>query len=666
MSLLFILISLLIGLNLRYSIILGIIEAVILLIFLFIRISKKFALVSLLFVLLGVGVSFIRPSFNKSTYRSLVVEVKDNYFIASSSLEKFYVYEKGHPHEIGDILEITGYKTELDFVTLESDFDFKEYLNNKGVYSELHITSLKVNFSGPIKINHLKQNFLSKFDENSKSLVAGMLFSKSEDGELKELASDLHFMRLISNSGLYLSLFYFLIYHLISIFVKKEKVSEILAIILFIPYGIFSFPRFIVIKFFIYRLLKYFNTHFFKKKLDYLTLLSITGLLFLTIDYHLAYQDSFILSYSIPFLTYFLNGSLPRKWKIRRRVILIAAVSVFFIPFYLKYYSEISILSILFQILLTPLFGIYFIMSLLAFIGIPLYGAINGFSSFLLFILKGIRPILLKIYAPKLPNWGVMVFESGYFISLYYLTIHHKPMIKLTVIPMVVAFSLYFVPIKNMMTSSVSFINVGQGDSTLIRKNNTTILIDTGGSTYKDIATDVLIPYFKKNRIYDIDLLITTHDDFDHSGAVDSLISNFKVKRYVTDYKAFPISIDGLTLTNYNVYPELWKEENDESLVIGFNLNNLSYLVMGDAPKKVENQIIKNNKNFKFDVLKVGHHGSNTSSGEEFIKTVDPDIGIISCGRNNRYGHPHKATLNVLKKYDVTIRRTDLEGTIVI
>ena len=666
MSFLFILISLLIGLNLRYSIIVGVIEALIVLIFVFIRISKKFALVSLAFVLIGVGVSFIRPSFNKSTYRSLVVEVKDNYFIASSSLEKFYVYEKEHPHEIGDILEIKGYKTDLDFVRLESDFDFKEYLNNKGVYSELHIESLKVKFSNPLKINKFKQNFLLKLDENSRSLLAGMLFSKNEDGELKDLASDLHFMRLISSSGLYLSLIYFLISRLLSIYVKKEKYRDIISLLLFVPYGFLSFPRFITLKFFFYHLFKYFNDHIFKKKLDYLTLLSLTGLFFLLIDYHYAYQDSYFLSFSIPLLTYFLNGSMPKKWKIKRRIVLLIAVSLLFIPFYLKYYSEISILSIVLQILLTPLFGIYFLLSILSLVGIPLYSAINGFSGFLLFILKGVRPFLFKIYAPNLPSWGVLIYELAYFTCLYYLSIRHKPMIKMTLIPFVVTFGLYFIPIKNVFTSSVSFINVGQGDATLIRKNNTTILIDTGGSVYKDIASDVLIPFFKKNRIYDIDLLITTHDDFDHSGAVSSLVNNFKVKRYAKDYREFPLLIDGITLTNYNVYPELWKEENDESLVIGFNLNNKSYLITGDAPKKIESQIIKDHKKFKFDVLKVGHHGSNTSSGQDFIKMVDPDIGIISCGKNNKFGHPHKATLSTLKKYDVKIRRTDLEGTIVI
>lgn len=159
-------------------------------------------------------------------------------------------------------------------------------------------------------------------------------------------------------------------------------------------------------------------------------------------------------------------------------------------------------------------------------------------------------------------------------------------------------------------------------------------------------------------------MLITTHDDFDHSGAVDSLIANFTVKRYVKNYQLFPISIGGLTFTNYNIYPELWSEENDRSLVVGFKTYNYSYLIMGDAPKKIENRIIQNNSYIPCDILKVGHHGSNTSSGDAFIKYLSPKVGIISCGKKNSYGHPHKEVISVLNKYKVRIRRTDLEGTI--
>ena len=189
-------------------------------------------------------------------------------------------------------------------------------------------------------------------------------------------------------------------------------------------------------------------------------------------------------------------------------------------------------------------------------------------------------------------------------------------------------------------------------------------MIDTGGMTNKDVAKDSLIPYLKKKQIYDIDLLITTHDDYDHSGAKDSLCKFFKVKNYINDASAFPLSINGINLYNYNNYQDEVTDENDKSFVIGFNLHNTSYLITGDAPKEIEYKIMEDYEFIDCDILKVGHHGSNTSTSDEFIKYLTPNEAIISCGKNNKYHHPHKETLDVLKKNKVKIRRTDEEGTI--
>ena len=190
-------------------------------------------------------------------------------------------------------------------------------------------------------------------------------------------------------------------------------------------------------------------------------------------------------------------------------------------------------------------------------------------------------------------------------------------------------------------------------------------MIDTGGLQYKDLAKETLIPFLQKKRIYNIDLVIATHDDYDHSGALDSLKENFYVKNVVTEASNFPISINGINLMNYNLYTQELYEENEKSLVVGFTLNHTSYLITGDATKGIENKIMKDNKSIPCDILKVGHHGSNTSTSDEWIKYLKPKEAVISVGKNNRYGHPHKEVINTLLKNHITIRRTDLEGTII-
>ena len=218
-----------------------------------------------------------------------------------------------------------------------------------------------------------------------------------------------------------------------------------------------------------------------------------------------------------------------------------------------------------------------------------------------------------------------------------------------------------FLPVENLLTQEVSFINIGQGDATLIRKGSVSVLVDTGGSLYQDLANESLIPYFRKKRIYDIDALVITHNDFDHNGAASSLCENFKVRQILDKKSDFPYKIGGITL--YNLNKENYNNDNENSLVLYFSMWGKKFLIMGDASIEVEKQILLDNPNLDCDILRVGHHGSNTSTSPEFISKITPSESIISVGKNY-YGHPHKDVIYTLEKYNVRIRRTDLEGTI--
>lgn len=662
---LFLFLSLLIGINIRYAAILGIIEAVLLVGFVLYRYSKKIASISALCLLLGVGLSFIRFDFQKEVYKSIVIEVKDNYYIVSSSFERLYVYEQNHTHEVGDIVSITGKKRELDFVTIESSFDFKEYLNkSKGVYYQLVVYEESTSFSNPIKINYLKKRFLSHFDEQSQGIVKQLLFGMSDDSEVVGLFKEAHLIRIISASGLFLNLIIsFVTYLGIRIF-KKDKIAELVTFIFLGVYSVFTYPRFVVSKYLLLLIFKWINKYKLKKRFSYIELLSISGILFLLLDYHHAYQTSFLLAYFLPTLIVISNASFKRIKKFKKKILILLISCIAIIPFTLTFYNELSIFSPILQIVLSPFLIIYYILAWISFIGIPIYQGINGFTYVLLQIIKLFSPILVKINGPPFSNLGIFLFEAVYLVILYYLSIGNRDLYSLIGVSFISVSTLYFIPIKSLIVATVSFINVGQGDACLIHKGTTDILIDTGGNIYKDIATECLIPYFKKQRIYDIDLLITTHNDYDHSGAASSLIENFKVKSYIKDYKHFPISIGGISLTNYNIYPNLWKEENDYSLVLYFTIKDNDFLIMGDAPITIEKEIIKDNPSLKCKYLKVGHHGSKTSSSEGFIRQMSPMEAIISCGKNNKYGHPHDQVVSLLKRYKINIRRTDIEGTI--
>ena len=593
----------------------------------------------------------------------MVVEVKDNYFVFSSSLEKMYVYEPDHPHEIGDILCIVGYKKELDFVHLESEFDFKDYLNKKGIKYQLEYKTIEVKYSNFIKVNYLRKKFLSNFDENTASVVSSLLFGVSKSSDYIDLGRDMQIVRLISSTGIYLSLIYKIINFFISKIFKRKRINEPVSVLLLTPLLIFSFPKFAVIKFFTLKGFRFINRGLLKNRFNYLELLSISAIIFLILDPNLARQDSFILCYSIPIIYLYINGSFHMKKRWIKETFTLTNIYLMCLPILIKYYSEIAILSPLIQILFAPLFSFLYLLSLLSFIGIPIYGFVSNYTSLIYAWLNSLGKINPVVFTGSISEIGIVLYEFIYLTCLYFLSIRLKPLSKVSIL-VYSCFILYFIIPFQAFKEYVSFINVGQGDSTLICYRNTTILIDTGGNKSKDIATEVLIPYFEKQQIYKIDLLITTHDDFDHSGAVTSLMNNFNVSSYIIDYQAFPLTINNVTLTNYNVYSSLWSEGNDRSLVIGFNINHKDYLVMGDAPIKIENAIMNDNKYIPCDILKVGHHGSKTSTSEKFIKFLRPKIGVISCGKNNMYHHPHNEVIAILNKYQVEIRRTDLESTI--
>ena len=235
-------------------------------------------------------------------------------------------------------------------------------------------------------------------------------------------------------------------------------------------------------------------------------------------------------------------------------------------------------------------------------------------------------------------------------------------------------------------------IDVGQGDSLLLHTKESTILIDTGGKesfvrndNSSNIVLPTIIPYLKSLGIRSLDYLILTHGDYDHMGEAINLVENFKVEKVifncgeynnlekelikVLDKKKIPYysCIKELNINDNKLYFLQTKEydnENDNSNVIYTEINGYKFMFMGDAGLAKEKDILNKYNISDVDVLKVGHHGSKTSSSEDFIDEMNPRYSIISVGKNNRYGHPNKEVLENLN--DSKIYRTDQDGSIML
>ena len=652
-----------IGISFRYQIIIFSIVSVFLIFLIFYRFKKRIGLLAIGLTIIGVGISYIKIDIKKESYSGIVIDSHPNYFLMLSGGEKLYSYNKNNEYEIGDYLKITGQKEDLSFTRLESQFDFKDYLNKKGVYYSLKAEKIEVKFSNPIRIRNRREKFLSHFDEKSRNLIGALLFSENVDDEILNDAKELHIGRLINASGIFIYAYLHFFAFILAYFIKDKK-WKFLPIVVLLPYLIFTFPRFTIIRIIVLEIFRYINEVVLKKKFTNLTLVGIVGTLFLLFDFHLGYQMSFIIGFTMPFFIKCIREAetyIPRRWKKPYELLLIY---IFFIPFELKFYNGTNPLSLITNFALSPLFIFEAVISLLCFYGVPIYAVVNFSTKCIGNLIGWLAKISFQVNAPPFEGWMVLIFGFIFLVYCYYRSIGFIPIYRAIAAFFLVTLVLYHVPVINFISEEVCFINVGQGDSCLVRRGTTSVLIDTGGLTYTDLAKETLIPFLKKKRIYNLDLVITTHNDFDHSGALDSLKENFYVKRIRTNTDNFPISVGGLSFTNYNNNIAKYSGENDQSLVIGFALMHKYFLVMGDAPIMVERNMINEYPDLDCDILKVGHHGSNTSSCKEFIKHVTPDTAIISAGKNNKYGHPHKSVLKILEEEGVTIRRTDIEGTI--
>ncbi|WP_238881339.1 ComEC/Rec2 family competence protein [Clostridium sp. YIM B02551] len=235
----------------------------------------------------------------------------------------------------------------------------------------------------------------------------------------------------------------------------------------------------------------------------------------------------------------------------------------------------------------------------------------------------------------------------------------------------------------------IHYIDVGQGDAILIQYKDKNLLIDS--STSKEDKK--FKNYINSLKIKKFDAIVATHPDEDHIGNMDWVIKNFDVGKFYAPKKktttaAFKDMVAELNNKDLKINvlkggstidfsPDLkldvfapnsdnyGDDNNNYSAIIKLTYGNNTALFTGDAEKESEAETLQKGYNLKSDILKVGHHGSSTSTSKNFLQAVNPKYAIISCGKDNKYGHPHKETIDKLKAAKVKYYRTDLDGTII-
>lgn len=331
---------------------------------------------------------------------------------------------------------------------------------------------------------------------------------------------------------------------------------------------------------------------------------------------------SFVLPILLQLVSYFCT---EHKWIVQKMVL----ISVLFI-----YFKKVDIVSFLLFNLLRKLYGCVFLLGMF----IPNFVTLK-------------IPSLTIHYAPQ------YVFILV-FIVVYIQCLKHfkwKYMI-LFLIPFLEVFCNPFFQVYTL--------NIGQGDCSVIVEPfyKSVVMIDCGQSLYRDNVERIIFPFLENKNIHTIDTLILTHDDFDHSGGYDHLKEKVKIKQVIKNSKD-KVNVE------YPFYlllqKRMAKDENDSSIISYFTYDHLNYLFMGDASKEIEKQLM-DTYDLKADVIKVGHHGSNTSSDTAFLDSLDCRIALISAGYKNKYDHPSTETLKTLDHLHIHTFCTSTDGSIAI
>ena len=232
----------------------------------------------------------------------------------------------------------------------------------------------------------------------------------------------------------------------------------------------------------------------------------------------------------------------------------------------------------------------------------------------------------------------------------------------------------------------VHFIDVGQGDATLITCGGEAMLIDTGD----DSKGTLLQNYLQKQGIKRLDYLVLTHPDSDHIGGAPVILTKFQVDTvFVSDYEKDNKTyrkliqamddkgLDGITPQVGSSYTlggasftilapnQTYEDPNNASIALLLQNGSNRFLFTGDAEEKAEQDILENGIPVRADVYQAGHHGSRTSSSEAFLDAVQPAYAVVSCEEGNSYGHPHAQTLNALRSRGIKLFRTDEQGSII-
>lgn len=634
----------------------------------------------------------------------------------------YALIEKNSNLEIGKNIVLKGELLTFSQKTIPSGFDETRYMKTKGYDYKIFPEEIKIEDGKKkgffIAVNRLREKVSEIYDailpQKEAGILKAMITGNKDD--IDEITRDLYnkagIAHIIAISGLHVSVISVLLFYLLDKVLKNKRLCSFITILFLFCYMIFTGCSPSTVRAVIMTSTMLFGTILFREGEKYNTI-ALAALILLLYQPLYLWDIGFQLSF-IAVIGIFMGSTIIKKYKkIKNKALDIMVLSAivcfssFPIAAYHFYYVPLG--GILANVVVVPLMGIV--------VGFGMIAGLAGLiSTHLATFFVGIVFILLKLYEfvciliAKLSFLYVHIGRPPLlFIFLFYITFlciyfyHQSNLFKYIIIA---STSCLFLSLASnrlfLKNTEIAYLDVGQGDSTVIHTyDNTTIVIDGGGKYYADFGdntgANIVYPYLEYLGTTTIDILFITHMDSDHTMGAIELMDLANVKQVIiSDYNfesnslydlfletvkknEIPLYViqgeDRITINENTKIECLYPIEgekfylgdnNNGSLVLKLTCGEIDFLFTGDAGAADESVMMQEGKNVSAQILKAGHHGSKYSSTPEFLQKVSPDIAIISSGKNNIYRHPHKETLERLRAENCEILNTAEAGTILI
>ncbi|MBC2100881.1 DNA internalization-related competence protein ComEC/Rec2 [Listeria marthii] len=597
----------------------------------------------------------------------------------------------------------------------QNQFNYQEHLKRQRIHYVLQASSLSISdeVSPSIlmriqnirlqTIEHITENISPKINPYFLALITGEKNGFSP--EMYETYQQMGVVHLLAISGLHVNLLVGAIYFsLLKFGITRER--AVLCLLIFLPfYIILTGANPPVIRAATMTALLLLSEKYATKWSSF-SVICLSFVLFFLLQPYVIYEVGFQLSYAVSFgIILSSRQILTRQQNIFTKSLAISFVSTMMSSVVMMYhFYSFSWVGIFFNLLYVPIFTIIilpgcisvFLLSMCS----PVLPAIpESVLTFLIQFIESFTNVLAKIPRQTIvtgrPNTIILVLIIGTILLFFYQWQKKKFPIGIFIFFCMLCYISSF-----NFIGKVSFVDVGQGDSILIQLpyNKGNYLIDTGGQLPFEkedwakkrkpftIGESTLTPVLKSKGISSLDKVIITHSDADHMEGLEDLAKNISIKELIfaqgaenkaimkEALDAMPQVKQTIILAGANwqvgenrfecLYPtQAGVGGNDDSIVLKAILDNKVWLFTGDLEANGEQKLL--DQPVKADILKVGHHGSKTSTSKEFMQQVQPTFAIISCGVKNRFGHPHAETLKTLEAAETTILRTDLQGEII-